>query len=457
MTMARIESKDGGDAWSVGTGLVTALRTAGHGAWFVGGAVRDRLLGRHPEDIDLATTATPDELLHLFPDAKLVGMAFGVVNVVRGGKPFEIATLRQERRYEDGRRPSDVKFTRDPAVDARRRDFTINGMFLDPQSGDVLDLVGGREDLRHGMVRTIGDPIERFTEDYLRPLRAVRFAARLDFSLAPDLAAAAAKFAGNLSLLAAERVRDELDRMLGGPAPDRAIRLLHETGMLGQILPDVAAMDGVPQPVEFHPEGDVLTHTLLMLGRLCRPDADTAWTALLHDVGKPSTLSRDEAGVEHFYRHEEVGAALAAQILDRLRLPKRRIEHIVHAIGGHMRYARVAEMRPAKWKRMLAAPTFALELELHRIDCASSHGRMDNVLFLLDRHRELATTPPVPPPLINGHDLLALGMFPGPDIGRLLNAVADQQLEGILASREDALAWAKTVLADGEDKSPDAN
>jgi poly(A) polymerase len=443
--MARIESKDG-EAWSLGTGLVTALRTAGHDAWFVGGAVRDQLLGRHPEDIDLATTATPDELLRLFPDAKLVGMAFGVVNIVREGRPFEIATLRQERRYEDGRRPSDVKFTRDPAVDAQRRDFTINGMFLDPSSGEVLDRVGGREDLCRGIVRTIGDPVERFTEDYLRPLRAVRFAAKLGFSLAPELADAAAKFAKILPRLSAERIRDELDRMLGGPAPDRAIRLLHETGMLVQVLPEIAAMDGVPQPAEFHPEGDVLTHTLLMLGRLCRPDADTGWAALLHDVGKPSTLSVDEAGVEHFYRHEEVGAAMAAQILDRLRLPKRRIEHIVHAIGGHMRYSRVMEMRPAKWKRMLAAPTFALELELHRIDCAASHGRMDNVLFFLDRHRELAAAPPVPPPLINGRDLLALGLAPGPDIGRLLAAVADQQLEGSLATREDALAWVNATL-----------
>jgi poly(A) polymerase len=444
--MATASRHGDGDAWTAATELAATLQAAGHGAWFVGGAVRDRLLGRHPEDIDLATTAPPDALLRLFPEAKLVGMAFGVVNVPRSGHHVEIATLRRERQYEDGRRPAEVKFTDDPAVDAARRDFTINGLFLDPRTGEILDTVGGRADLRRGVVRTIGVPAERFAEDYLRPLRAVRFAAKLGFALAPDLAAAAADFAPRLRQLSCERVRDELDRMLGGPAPDQAIRLLHRTGMLAVILPEVAAMDGVPQPVEFHPEGDVLTHTLLMLGRLCRADADTAWAALLHDVGKPPTLSHDADGIEHFYRHEEVGAAMAAGILARLRLPTRRIDAIVQAIGGHMRFARVTEMRPAKWRRMLGSPNFTLELELHRIDCASSHGRMDNVVFFLDRHRELAATPPVPPPLVNGRDLIALGMAPGPLLGQLLAEIADRQLEGHLASRDEALAWAQNAI-----------
>jgi len=445
--MATASRHGDGDAWTAAASLAAALRAAGHRAWFVGGAVRDRLLGRHPEDIDLATTAPPDALLRLFPEAKLVGMAFGVVNVPRQGRHFEIATLRQERQYEDGRRPAEVKFTDDPGVDAARRDFTINGMFLDPATGAILDAVGGRDDLRRGVVRTIGVPAERFAEDHLRPLRAVRFAARLGFDLAPDLAAAAADFAPRLRQLSCERIRDELDRMLGGPAPERAIRLLHEAGMLAVILPEVAALDGVPQPAEYHPEGDVLTHTLLMLGRLCRADADTAWALLLHDVGKPPTLTRDADGIEHFYRHEEVGAAMAAHILARLRLPTRRIDAIVQAIGGHMRFARVTEMRPAKWRRMLASPHFALELELHRIDCACSHGRMDNVIFFLDRHRELAATPPVPPPLVNGRDLLALGMPPGPALGRLLAEIADRQIEGQFASRDDALAWAKAAIS----------
>jgi len=432
-----------GSTWQAGAALVCELRAAGHAAWFVGGAVRDHLLGVMPTDIDLATTATPDELQALFPDAKLVGMAFGVVNVVRDDHAFQLATLRRERRYDDGRHPAEVRFTRDPEVDARRRDFTINGMFLDPQSGEVLDYVGGRDDLRRGLIRTIGAPLERFAEDYLRPLRAVRFAARFGFSLDPALAAAAANFADRLKLLAAERILEELDRMLAGPRPELALRLLHQTGMLAVILPEVAALDGVPQPPEYHPEGDVLTHTLLMLSRLCRPDPDTAWAALLHDLGKPSTLAREPDGQLHFYRHEEVSADLAGQILERLRLPRRRSERIVHAIRNHMRYAHVAEMRPGKWKRLLAAPTMALELELHRVDCAASHGRTDNFVLMLDRYRELAAAPPVPPPLLTGHDLIALGMTPGPALGQLLAEALDRQLENPELSREQALAWAK--------------
>jgi len=427
--------------------LVADLQQQGYQAFWVGGAVRDLMLGRTPEEFDIVSSARPEQIIELYPDSNPMGAAFGIIQVHRGDYDFEVATFRQERSYLDGRHPEEVKYTDNPETDAQRRDFTINGMLYDPVAEQLRDFVGGQKDLGRGIIRTIGDPGERFAEDYLRILRAVRFAVKLGFELEEGTAAAIGKTVSGLGCLAAERIQEELNKIFGCSDPALGVRMMFELGILGEILPEITALDGVTQPEEFHPEGDVFTHTLLMLEHMVSHDSELAWAVLLHDAGKPETRSVDDQGVEHFYCHDERSAELAGKVLDRLRFSKKSRDRIVHAVRQHMRYAFVTQMRPAKWKRLMAEPTFPLELELHRLDCVSSHAKMDNYLFLLDKFRELADTPPVPPPLLTGKDLLALGMKPGPEIGRLLRLVADLQLEGEINSREKALDWIKNELA----------
>ncbi len=419
--------------------IVRELKSRGFIAYFAGGAVRDMLLGKPSKDIDIVTSAKPDQVVKIFPHSYEIGAAFGIINVVFDGIPFEIATFREERGYLDGRRPTEVEFTENPETDALRRDFTINGMFYDPVDGRIYDFIGGRDDLSKGIVRTIGKAEDRFSEDYLRILRAVRFCVRFGYELSEDVGPAVSKLVGNLNILSAERIRDELNKMLAGPEPDRALKMMMEMGILEEVLPEIAAMSGVTQHHEYHPEGDVFEHTVLMLSHMAFPDTEIAWSILLHDVGKPLTKTMGDDGVEHFYTHEKKSAELAENILKRLRFPAKNIANIVHAVRQHMRYAHVQEMRPAKWKRLIAEETFPLELELHRIDCISSHGLMNSFTFLLDRMNELANEIKLPPPLVSGKDLIALGMRPGPEFGEILENIADLQLEGKISTREEAL------------------
>ena len=397
------------------------------------------LLGKTSEDIDIVTSAKPDEVVNIFPHSYEIGAAFGIINVVLDGTPFEVATFREERGHLDGRHPTEVKYTENPETDALRRDFTINGMFYDPADEKIYDFVGGRNDLSRGIIRTIGKAEDRFSEDYLRILRAVRFCVRFGYELSEEIRPAVSKLAGNLNVLSAERIRDELNKMFTGPDPDRALKMMLEMGILEEVLPEVAEMNGVTQHPEYHPEGDVFEHTALMLSHMAFPDIEIAWAILLHDVGKPLTKTTGDDGVEHFYGHEQKSAELAEDILKRFRFPAKSIANIVHAVRQHMRYAHVQEMRPAKWKRLIAEETFPLELELHRTDCISSHRIMSSFTFLLDRMDEQANEIKLPPALVTGKDLIAHGMKPGPEFGEILESIADLQLEGKITSREEAI------------------
>jgi poly(A) polymerase len=425
--------------------IAVELLRAGHRTLYAGGCVRDRLLGRPPKDVDLATAARPEQVLALFPGATAVGKAFGVVVVPRRGFAFEVATFRRDLGYEDGRRPTGVEYG-DEQEDALRRDFTVNALFLDPADGRVIDYVGGRADLAARLIRCVGDPAERFAEDHLRMLRAVRFTATLDFRLAPATAAAIRRLAPRLADISPERVQQELTRLLTeSPRAGRGLRLLREVGLLAVILPEVAALAGVAQPPQFHPEGDVFEHTARMLDMLERPSVELAYAALLHDAGKPATarLAAGRDGVERwrFDEHDRAGADLAGGVLRRLRLPNRVVETVVLCVRDHMRFAHLPEMREAKRRRLMGDPTYAIQRELHRLDCLASHGDL-SVLAAVDAlasaYREETA---LPRPLVGGRDLLELGVPAGPEIGRRLREVYDRQLEAPGATREDLLDW----------------
>ncbi|MFA6102068.1 MAG: CCA tRNA nucleotidyltransferase [Victivallaceae bacterium] len=423
--------------------IVDKLRTAGYAGYFVGGAVRDMLLGKTPKDIDIATSATPQQAAEIFPRHYKIGVAFGILMIVEDDIPFELATFREEREYADGRHPETVKYTDSPELDAARRDFTINGMFYDPAANRILDFTGGQRDLEKGVIKTIGNAEQRFSEDYLRMLRAVRFTTRLGFELDREAADAILKLKHNLNRLSAERVRDELNLMLTGGTPAAAIRLLHKLGLLELALPEVAALDGVTQPEQFHPEGDVLTHTLLMLDHMPLPGIELAWSILLHDAGKPSTYSVGEDRIEHFYRHEEASAVIAESCLNRLKFSRKIMDTVVHAVKNHMRFAMVDRMRPPKLKRLIAEEDFPLQLELHRIDCISSHSKLGNYLLLLDSLHQAGGETALPEPLVNGRDLMAAGLKPGPRMGKILRQIAEMQLAGEISTQEDAIAFAR--------------
>ena len=426
--------------------IVAELKRHGKKAFLIGGCVRDMLLGASPHDVDIATSATPEEIQRIFEKTYAVGASFGVVTVLRNGLSFETATLREERDYMDGRRPETVHYTDNEVLDVIRRDFTVNGLLCDPASGEVFDHVGGIDDLHRGILRTIGDPDRRFSEDYLRILRAVRFTVRLGFELDSGTREAARHHAGKLSVLSAERVRDEVEKMLLGPHPGRAFELMRELGILRVILPEIDALHGVEQPPAFHPEGDVFAHTIIMLERMCHPTRELAWSVLLHDVGKPATFHIHEDGVIHFYGHEAVGGRMAESILTRLRCSASLVKNVSAAVANHMKFASVDRMKRSTWLKMIAAPTFSTDMELNRVDCASCHGKMEGWLLMLDRWRALDGAPAVPPLPVNGSDLIALGYIPGPALGRMLNTLRDEFLEGRLPVRDALLAFAKEHL-----------
>ena len=439
--------------------IVKRLREAGHTAYFNGGCVRDMVRGVEPHDIDIATSATPEQVQALFARTVPVGAAFGVVLVLEGGHQFEVATFRSDEAYIDGRRPTGVRYG-SPEEDARRRDFTINGLFFDPflsptggglgqpaLPGQIIDFVGGRADIERKLVRTIGGPRERFTEDKLRLLRCVRFAANLGYAIETATFDAVKEMAAQIHVVSAERIRDELVKIFTRANAGRGLELLDASGLLREILPEIAAMKGVEQPPEFHPEGDVFVHTRLMLDTLpANPSVVLAFAVLLHDVGKPPTFVRAPDRIR-FNEHDRVGAEMAEVILRRLRFSNDEIEKIVLSVREHMRFQFVKEMRPAKLKRLLARETFPEELELHRIDCASSHRNLENYEFLKAKAAEMPPEVLKPAPLLTGHDLLALGLKPGPSVGRILHEVEELQLEERLKSRAEALEFARSRVA----------
>ena len=426
--------------------IIARLRDAGHQAYLVGGCVRDLLLGRTPKDFDVATDARPDRVTELFERSEQVGAHFGVVLVRENSTQVEVATFRSDASYSDGRRPDAVRFEGDARQDAARRDFTINAMLLDPDTNQVLDFTGGREDLRRRVIRAIGEPEQRFREDHLRLIRAVRFAARLGFDIEPVTMAAIQGLHSLIVRVSPERIREELARILTEGGARRGFELLDETRLLGDILPEVAAMKGVEQPPEFHPEGDVWTHTLLLLEKLRHPALTLATGALLHDVGKPPTFRID--GRIRFDGHVEEGVRLAHGILTRLRFPGDQIAQIEALIANHMRFKDSAQMRESTLKRFLRMENFAEHLELHRLDCLSSNGKLDSYKRVLARLSELGEEELRPKPLLTGRDLIDQGYRPGPSFGKMLAAVEDAQLEARVQSREQALELVRAKFGD---------
>jgi poly(A) polymerase len=429
--------------------IVVQLQRAGHTAYLAGGCVRDHLLGVEAKDYDVATSARPEEVQRLFPRVtNLTGKSFGVLRVLVDEEFFEVATFRQDGPYRDGRHPEAVRFAT-AEEDAQRRDFTINGLFFDPVADRLIDYVGGEADLRAGIVRAIGNPVERFAEDHLRLLRAVRFAVRLIFRIEPKTWEAIRAEASMIRTVSAERIRDELNKIFTASKPELGLDLLDQSGLLREVLPDIAAMHGVEQPPQFHPEGDVYEHVRLMLSKIEQPNLDLALSVLFHDVGKKPTAKVDESGRIRFNEHESVGAAMAEQIMTGLRYDNKSIETVKELVQHHMQFKDVPKMRPSTLKRMMARPTFPLELELHRIDCASSHGDLRHYDYLKHQLEIMSAEEIDPPSLITGRDLLAMGLRPGKEVGRILEAVRVAQLEEAVQTRAEALDMARKLASRG--------
>jgi poly(A) polymerase len=431
------------------TRMVRVLRQEGHSAYLVGGCVRDLLLGREPADYDVATSATPQQVMKIFPETFAVGVQFGVVLVpVRRDTPegerdncsIEVATFRSDGVYSDGRHPDQVQFSQDARTDVQRRDFTINGLLVDPLSAEVLDYVGGREDLQRGVIRTIGDPHQRFTEDKLRMMRAVRFAARFEYQIEKKTFAAIRELAEQIHQVSRERIRDEILKMLTEGHARRAFELLDESGMLQQVLPEIKRMQGVQQPPQYHPEGDVWVHTLKLLEGLEPGCSKTlALGVLLHDVGKPPTF-RIAPDRIRFDQHAEVGTRMAEEICRRLRLSNDETEQVSSLVANHMRFGDVKRMKESTLKRFFRLPQFQEHLELHRLDCLSSHRDLALYNFAREKLSSMPAEQIRPEPLLTGNDLIAAGYKPGPQFKELLTAVEDAQLDGSVSTKEEALS-----------------
>ena len=457
---------------STATEIVRRLQSAGFEAFWVGGCVRDFLLGREPQDYDIATNARPDQTEKLFPKTIPVGKQFGVLLIIEDGHQFQIATFRAESGYQDGRRPANVRFS-DAREDAIRRDFTVNGLFFDPIANQLHDWVRGEQDLRSKIIRTIGSPDERFGEDHLRLLRAIRFAAQLGFEIEPDTFASLQRNAEKIKGVSAERIREELIQLFAPPHAGRGLTLLHESRLMPHVLPELVPTVTCEQSPDYHPEGTVFNHIRLMLENLPKvapgeilapgtkwPTAPTRaaecsassmqeslpWAAILHDIAKPQTAARAPDGLIHFYTHEKLGAKMAEHILQRLKFPRKQTDEIVAAVRHHMQFKDAVHMRKSTLRRMLMRETFPLELELHRLDCLGSHRRLDIYNFLCDQRAHLADQPHLHPPLLTGEDLIALGMKPGPELGAMLAEVREMQLADELTSHEQAREWAKAKL-----------
>ena len=417
------------------------LRAAGHQAYLVGGCVRDILLQREPIDYDVSTDATPERVQELFPKSIAVGAQFGVIVVTDDTSQVEIATFRSDIGYSDGRHPDNVVYAKSAEEDVQRRDFTINALLLDPETRQIVDYVGGQRDLRAGIIRAIGGPAQRFREDKLRMVRAVRFAARFRYAIEAATFRAIQNLAPDVVQVSAERLRDELTKILTEGAARRGFELLDETRLLPDLLPEITKMKGVEQPPQFHPEGDVWTHTMMMIEQLAAGCSPTlAWGVLLHDVGKPPTFTPPSGpgGRIRFDEHVEVGTRMAEEICGRMRFSNDHTEQIAALVANHLRFKDVPQMKPATLKRFVRLNRFDEHLELHRLDCLSSHRMLDNYDFV---RRFLQETPPEqvrPPRLLTGEDLKAMGFSPGPLFREILDAVEDAQLNGKIHSPEEA-------------------
>jgi poly(A) polymerase len=421
--------------------ICDTLRRNGFQALLVGGCVRDLLLGREPADYDVTTDATPDQIMALFPESLAVGAQFGVMLIPRDGLKVEVATFRSDVGYSDGRHPDHVVYSKTPQDDVQRRDFTINGLLMRHDSGEVLDFVGGQDDLKLKVIRAIGEPSRRFAEDKLRMMRAVRFAARFEFEIEASTFRAIRRHVAEIHQVSPERLREELTKMLTEGAARRAFELLDETWLLQQVLPEIGAMKGVEQPAQYHPEGDVWTHTRLMLEGLTKDASPTlAWGVLLHDVGKPPTFqSAKETGDRiRFNNHVEVGVRMAEAICRRLRFSNEETEQILALVDNHMKFGAVEEMRASTLKRFVRLPHFEEHLALHRLDCLSSHRNLDSYDFVT---QFLERTPPEqvrPPRLLGGDDLQDMGFQPGPLFAQILQSLEDAQLEGQVKTTGEA-------------------
>jgi poly(A) polymerase len=423
--------------------IVRRLQDAGFTALYAGGCVRDRLLGVEPHDYDIATDAKPEQVQALFRRTIAVGAQFGVICVLEEGSEFQVASFRADGLYIDGRHPESVTFST-PEQDAQRRDFTINGLFFDPIAERLIDYVGGQRDLTARVLRAIGNPADRLREDRLRLLRAVRFATVLGFDLDPATWHAVVENAPQIREVSAERIREELVKIFLAPGRVRGWDLLDESGLMRAVLPELEALKGCEQPPQFHPEGDVFKHTRIMLGLLpAEVTVPLVLSVLFHDIGKPGTASVDHDGRIRFSGHDKLGAEMTEDVMTRLRFSRAEIDATVAAVANHMVFKDVQQMRVAKLKRFMARPHFDEEMELHRVDCTSSHGMLDNYEFLKTKREEFASEPLIPPALITGRDLIALGLQPSPRFSEILEAVQSRQLEGTLTDHDSALDFVR--------------
>ena len=437
--------------YNAAVAVTRRLRAAGFESYLVGGCVRDLLVGRDPRDYDVATAAQYEDIRRLFPDVIETGVAFGVMRVREADAWVEVSTFRRDIGSPDGRHPERVECAQ-AEEDARRRDFTINGLFLDPLTDRVLDFVGGRRDLEHRLIRAIGNPDERFREDYLRMLRAVRLAATLQFEVEFQTLEAIRRLSPNIGKISAERIQYELTLMLTeSPKAGRGLRLLRDSFLLREILPEVAAMSNVAQPRDYHPEGDVFEHTAVMLDLMPLPRApELAYAVLLHDVGKPKvqTVKAGDTGTARpfFPEHAERGAELAESILRRLRLPNRVIEIVVSCVKNHMRFMNARDMRPAKLRAWIAQPSFEIELELHRLDCLASHGDLSNYDYIREFMEKIRSEKKLPDPWVTGDDILRMGVPQGPAVGRFHRMAFEAQLDGQFPNRAALLSWLEAEI-----------
>lgn len=419
--------------------VVQRLREEGYSAYFAGGCVRDMLLGKEPQDYDIATGAHPEDLQRIFPQTIPVGAQFGVILVLVEGEPFEVASFRHDGPYLDGRRPSSVRYG-SLEEDVRRRDFTINGMVYDPLEERVIDLVEGRRDLEQRVIRAIGDAERRFEEDRLRMIRAVRFAASLDFHIEPATFDAIKKLAGTITEIAWERIGDEITRILTEGGARRGFQLLDESGLLRVLLPEVVAMKGTPQSPDYHPEGDVFVHTMLLLSHMQSPSETLAYGSLLHDIAKPVCVRQEEKRIT-FYGHTEKGAEMAAAMLKRLKRSRAVSDRVAYLVRNHLRHVQAPQMRLSTLKRFLREDGIDELLELARLDALASNGNLQYYQFCKERLATLDEKSIRPAPLVRGDDLIGLGFQPGPLFAEILHQVEDRQLGGELRDRDQAIAW----------------
>lgn len=420
--------------------IVKTLKKEGFEAYFVGGCVRDLVMALTPKDYDVATSATPDQIIKLFPKTIEIGKSFGVITVITNQHPFEVATFRSEGPYSDGRRPDKITFTT-AKEDVERRDFTINGLLYDPETDKVIDYVDGKKDIKQKVIRTIGDPDRRFEEDKLRMLRAIKFASRFKFNIDKETWNAIQKHSKEINKISAERIRQELIGILTGGNAREGFELLDQSGLLKEILPEISNLKGVEQPPEFHPEGDVWIHTMMMLEMLQNPSQELALAVLLHDVGKPDTFAIKER--IRFDGHDKLGAEMAETILKRLKCSNETIERVKELIAQHLKFKDAPKMRTSRLKRFLRQDHFDEHLELHRLDCKSSHRNLELYEFCKQKLQEIPPEVIKPPKLITGKDLLDLGFKPGPIFSQILNEIETEQLEGHLQNKDAALEYVK--------------